>query len=160
MLEWVQRGLLLERRGKVIPCWWTENRKGAGTNSGESGVRNLEAESIRSRMESTGEKLKTITEIRRNNAHDTFIAENVYLLLNSLLDWEPGEKLKQRCDVISLKKNQHAVSSAVLYVTNAADRGSGQARSSSSSSSNWILTSCQPHRVTSGMHISKLFSYV
>ena len=73
-------------------------------NSGESGVRNLEAESIRSKMERTGEKLKTITEIRRNNAHDTFIAENVYLVLNSLLDWEPGEKLKQRCDVISLKK--------------------------------------------------------
>ena len=35
-------------------------------------MRNLEAESIRSRMESTGEKLKTFTEIRRNNAHDKF----------------------------------------------------------------------------------------
>ena len=40
--------------------------------------------------------------------------------------------------------------------------------SSSSSSSNWILMSCQPHRVTSGqsnsghkqMHISKLFSHI
>ena len=70
-------------------------------NSGESGVRNLEAESIRSKMERTGEKLKTITEIRRNNAHDTFIAENVYLVLNSSLDWEPVEKLKQKCDVVS-----------------------------------------------------------
>ena len=49
-------------------------------------------------------------------------------MINSLLDWEPGEKLKQRCDVISLKKNQHAVSSAVLYVTKALDRGSRQAR--------------------------------
>ena len=37
-----------------------------------------------------------------------------------------------------------------------------------SSSSNWILMSCQPHRVTSGqsdsghkkIHISKLFSYI
>ena len=75
-------------------------------NSGESGVRNLEAESIRSKMESTGEKLKTITEIRQNNAHDTFIAENVYLVLNSLLDWEPGEKLKQRCDVDPLFKKK------------------------------------------------------
>ena len=37
--EWVQRGVLLERKGKVIPCWWTENRNGAGTNSGESGAR-------------------------------------------------------------------------------------------------------------------------
>ena len=40
--------------------------------------------------------------------------------------------------------------------------------SGSSSSSNWILMSCQPHRVTSGqsisghkqIHISKLFSYI
>ena len=40
--------------------------------------------------------------------------------------------------------------------------------SSSSSSSNWILVSCQPHRVTSGqsnsghnqIHISKLFSHI
>ena len=43
------------------------NRKGAGTNSGESGARNLEAESISSSAESTGGgrvKLKTVTEIR------------------------------------------------------------------------------------------------
>ena len=41
-------------------------------------------------------------------------------------------------------------------------------RSSSSSSSNWILKSCQPHRVTSGqpisghkqIHVSKLFSHI
>ena len=57
--------MLPERKGKVIPCRWAENRKGAGTNSGESGGRNLEAESIRSRAESTGGcvKLKTATEI-------------------------------------------------------------------------------------------------
>ena len=43
---------------------------------------------IRSRAESTGEcvTLKTVTEIRRNSACDTFIAESVYLVLNSLLD--------------------------------------------------------------------------
>ena len=44
----------MERRGKVISYRWTENRKGTGTNSGESGARNLEAESIRSRAECTG----------------------------------------------------------------------------------------------------------
>ena len=33
-----------------IPCRRTENRKGAGTNSGEFGARNLEAESIRRRV--------------------------------------------------------------------------------------------------------------
>ena len=62
-----------------------------GTNSGESGVRNLEAESIRRRAESTGTcvKLKTVTEIRQSSAHDTFMAESVYLALNSLWDWEP-----------------------------------------------------------------------
>ena len=31
-------------------------------------------------------KLKTVTEIRRSSAQDTFIAESVYLVLNSLLD--------------------------------------------------------------------------
>ena len=61
------------------------------------------AESIRSGAESTGGcvKLKTVTEIRRSSARDTFIAESVYLVLNSLLDWEPVDKLKQRCDVVS-----------------------------------------------------------
>ena len=80
-----------------------QNRKGAETNREESGARNLEAESIRSGAESTGGcvKLKTVTEIRRSSARDTFIAESVYLALNSLLDWEPLEKLKQRCDVVS-----------------------------------------------------------
>jgi len=37
--EGVQRGFLSERKGK------TENRKGAGTNSGQFGVRNREDES-------------------------------------------------------------------------------------------------------------------
>ena len=45
-----------------------------GTSSGESGVRNLEAESIRSGVESMGGcvKLKTVAEIRRSSAHDTY----------------------------------------------------------------------------------------
>ena len=100
----IQGGFLSERKGKVTPCRWTEDRKGAGTNSGKSGARNLEAESIRSRAESTTRgcvKLNTITEIRRSSARDTFIAQSVYLVLNSLLDWQPMEKLKQRCDVVS-----------------------------------------------------------
>ena len=60
---------------KVIPCSWTKDSKGAGTTSGESGARNLEAESIRSRTECTRGcvKLKTVTEIRRSSARDTFI---------------------------------------------------------------------------------------
>ena len=49
-----EREFLSERKGEVIPCRWTENTKSAGINSGESGARNLEAESIRSGAESTG----------------------------------------------------------------------------------------------------------
>ena len=66
--EGVQREFLSERKGTAIPCRVTEDRKGAGTNSGESGVGNLEAESIGSRAESTGGcvKLKTVTEIRES----------------------------------------------------------------------------------------------
>ena len=80
---------LSERKGKAIPCRWTENKNCARTNN----ARNLEAESIRSRAESTGwcVKLKTVTEIR----------QSVYLVPHSLLDWEPMEKLNQRCDVVS-----------------------------------------------------------
>ena len=68
----------------------------------KSCARNLEAESIRNRAESTGGcvKLKTVTEIRRSSARDTFIAESVYRVLNSLLDWKPVEELKQRCDFL------------------------------------------------------------
>ena len=78
----------MERKRKVIPCRWTEDKKGAGTNRGKSGVRNLAAEGIRSRVESTGGcvRLKTVTEIRWSSVCDTFIAESVYLVLNSLLD--------------------------------------------------------------------------
>ena len=56
-----------ERKGKVIPCKWSEN-------TGESGARNLEAESINCRAESMGGcvKLKTVAEIRRSSAHDTY----------------------------------------------------------------------------------------
>ena len=53
--EGVQREFLSERKGKVIPCRGAEDRKGAGTNSGKSGTRNPEAESIRCRAESVGE---------------------------------------------------------------------------------------------------------
>ena len=62
----------------------------------------MEAESIKSRAENTGGrvKFKTVTEIGRSSARDTFMTDSVYLVLNSLLDWEPVEKLKQRCDVV------------------------------------------------------------
>ena len=50
-------------------------------------MRNLAAEGIRSRVENTGGCVTlTVTEIRRSSACDTFIAESVYLVLDSLLD--------------------------------------------------------------------------
>ena len=74
--------------------------KSAGTKSGESDARNLEAESIRSRAESTIGCVKTVTEInraestigcvktvkeiRRSSARGPFIAGSLYLVLNSL----------------------------------------------------------------------------
>ena len=72
--------------------------------------------------------MKTLTEIRRSSARDTFIAESVYLVLNSLLDWKPVKKLKQRCFVVSFTFFQYEASSTVLYATKALDRGSRQAR--------------------------------
>ena len=58
---------------------------------------NLEAERIRSRVESMAGcvKLKTVTEIRQCSTRDTFIDESVYLVQNSFLGWKPVEKLKQ-----------------------------------------------------------------
>ena len=96
-------------------------------------TRNLEAESIRSRAESTGGcvNLKTVTKIRQRSARDTFIADSVYLVLNFLLDWEPVERFKQRSDVVSftfllllllLLWVQHEASNTVLNATKAVDR--------------------------------------
>ena len=72
--------------------------------------------------------MKTVTEIRRSSAHDTFIAESVYLVLNSLLDWKPVSKSKQRCDVVSFTFFQYEATSTVLYATKVWDRGNRQAR--------------------------------
>ena len=97
----------------------------------------MEVESIRCRAESEGgcAKLKTVAEIRRSSAWCTFIAESFYLVLNSVLDWEPVEKLKQRCDVVSFTGvffffffSQYDPTSTVLYATKARDRGSRPAR--------------------------------
>jgi len=43
-LNELTEGFLSERKGKVIPCRGTEDRKGSRTNRGKSGLRNLEAE--------------------------------------------------------------------------------------------------------------------
>ena len=63
----------LERKGKVIPCKGTKDRKGTGTNSGKSGIRYLEAKRPGSTKEvdqSMGGnvELETVTEERWSNA--------------------------------------------------------------------------------------------
>ena len=63
-----RKGFGQRGRGRSFHVDGPKNRKGAGTNSGESGARNLEAEtseSMRSRVERMGEcvKLKTVTKI-------------------------------------------------------------------------------------------------
>ena len=86
--ERVQRGFLSERRGRSFHVDGPKTEK-AREPKVESGARNLEAVSIRSRAKSTGGcvNLKTVTEIRGNSARLSCT------VLNSLLDWEPVEKL-------------------------------------------------------------------
>ena len=90
----------LEREGKVLLCRGAKHRKGAVTNRGKSDSRNLGAESTRSRTESTGEcvKLNAVTDITRNSARETFIADSVYFVLRSLWAWEPVLRLKKSSD--------------------------------------------------------------
>ena len=78
----VHRGVLSERKGKVTPCSKAEDRIRAGTNSGKSGRRNLEAESMRSRAESTGGcvMLKTVTEVRPSSALVIHLQQKVFIL--------------------------------------------------------------------------------
>ena len=82
--EGVHRGFLSKTKGKVISRRRAEDGKGTGTNSGKSGMRILEAESIGSRAETTGEcvKLTTVTEIRRSGELNVFLGECVCLVLN------------------------------------------------------------------------------
>ena len=37
-----------------------------------------------------------VEEVRRSSVHKTFIEENVYLVLNSMWDWEPVESDERR----------------------------------------------------------------
>ena len=98
---------------------------------------NEEAESIRSRAESTGGcvKLQTVTQLRWSSARDIliFIAESVYFVLNSLWDWEPVKRFRQRIDVVSCMfflffYFWYKASSIVLNVTKAIDGGIRQTR--------------------------------
>ena len=98
----VQGGVLSERKGKFFSMKRGQDRKGSGINRGKSGMRNLEAESIRSKVESTMGyvKFKTVTEIRWSCACNTFIVCLSSTVLNSLRHWEPVERLKQRNEVV------------------------------------------------------------
>ena len=82
-----REGFCQKGRGRSFHVDGLKTEKAWGTNSGESGVKNLEAESIRSRAESMGRfvKLKTVTEIRRSSARNTLVtAKSIYLVLSFL----------------------------------------------------------------------------
>ena len=91
-----------DRKGKSFPRGGAKTEK-AREPTVESVARNLEAKSVRSRAASTGVCVKpnTVTKIRRGRERDRFIAESVYLVLNSLWDGEPAESLKQRSAEVS-----------------------------------------------------------
>ena len=80
-----REGFCRRGRGRSFHIDGLNTEKARGTNSRESGAKNLEAESIRSQTESMGGcvKLKTATEIRWSSTCDMFIAESVYLVVNS-----------------------------------------------------------------------------
>ena len=82
----------------------------------ESDGRNLGAESTRTRAESTEGyvKLRTVREIRWSSVHNTFIAENVYLVLNSLWNCESVERLKKRSDMVSFTLLNHLMATLNL----------------------------------------------
>ena len=69
----------MERKGKVIPCIGAEVRKGARTDSERPGMRNLEAESIRSKVGSKTKsecvKLKSVTKVGWCNVWQTCTAK-------------------------------------------------------------------------------------
>ena len=95
--EWVcQRG-----RGRSSHVDGLKTEK-AQEPTAESGVRNLEAESIRSRVESMGGcvKLKTVTEIRQSSDCDTFIAEGVYFCTEFFVGLEASGEIETEvlCD--------------------------------------------------------------
>ena len=84
----------------------------------ESGARTLGAESIRSRAESTEGCVKT-EDSQRDTADLIHLLQRVYRVPNSLLDWEPVERLKQRSDAVSFTVCQYEASSTVLCATKA-----------------------------------------
>ena len=59
-------------------------------------------------------ELRTVTDIRQSSAFDTFIAESVYLELNSLCNWEPVERLKQKSNMVSFTSFQDDESTTIL----------------------------------------------
>ena len=74
-------------------------------------------------------KLKTVTEIRQSSARGAFMAGRFDLVLNSLWDWEPVERLKQKSDVVSFTLFQDEGRSTVLRKRRRRmDRGSRKTR--------------------------------
>ena len=105
-VEGVQRGPLLDRKGKVIQYKGVKDRKWAGTNNGKPGARNLEAESTRSRAESMRGcvKLRSIPSVWPMGRFSVAVVDKVTLALNHLDHLK--KHTKQNCCVnVSLTKH-------------------------------------------------------
>ena len=101
VLEKVLRlDLKKSREGVCWRGWWRLFHVKVQEPTGRSDTRNLEVESIRSSAENTrgGVKLTRVwvTERTPCRACDTVIAECVYLVVDSLWDWEPVQGQSQR----------------------------------------------------------------
>ena len=74
--------------------------------------------------------MKTVTEKRRSSARATFIAlaESADLVLNSLWDWKPVERLKQGSNVVSFTFFQDETSSTGLNALKVVDIESRKTR--------------------------------
>ena len=55
-----------------------------------------------------------VAETRPSSARATVMADSVYLVLNSLWDWEPVERLKLRSDTITLSFSLLKLATAIL----------------------------------------------
>ena len=99
-LKWVQRGFLLERKGKVIPCRWTKDRKGVGTNA--KGWRVWREEFGGWEYQTQSGSYRRVCKVEDSHIEQMegavptiHLQQCFFLVLNSLLDWESVEKLNE-----------------------------------------------------------------
>ena len=81
------------RKGKVIPCRGAEDKTSRRNQQWEVWYEESGGREYPMKSGEYGRvcKVEDVTEIRRSSVRNTFIAESIYLVLNSLRDREPVE---------------------------------------------------------------------